>query len=67
MNADNITEQAYPALRYTLLELARVEADRAADEAATVPYWKPCPPSVQAHRIASDVLRAAADDFLLVR
>lgn len=67
MNADQITELSHPTLRRTLLELARVEDDRAASEAATVPYWSPCPASVQAHRLAAESLRAAADRFLWVQ
>jgi hypothetical protein len=68
MNADHHAEQvaelAHPTVRRTLLELAKLEDDRAADEAATVPYWRPCPTSVEAHRLAAEVLRAAADRFL---
>ena len=64
MYADQLTEQAFPTLRRALLELARVEEDRAADEAATTPYWSPCPTSVQAHRLAAGILRTAADAFL---
>lgn len=64
MNADHHTDLAYPTVRRTLLELAKLEDDRAADEAAAVPYWRPCPISVEAHRLAADVLRAAADGFL---
>jgi hypothetical protein len=49
------------ALRRELLRLARAEDDKAAAEAAAVPYWSPCPPTVQGHRFASMVLRADAD------
>lgn len=63
MHANHITELSHPTLRRTLLELARLEDDRAASEAATVPYWSPCPASVQAHRFAAEALRAAADRF----
>ena len=49
------------ALRRLLLRLAKAEEDRAADEAATVPYWMPCPASVLGHRLAAETLRAAAD------
>ena len=49
------------ALRRELLRLARVEEDLAADEAARVPYWASCPPSVHGHRAAALALRADAD------
>ena len=64
MNADHHTDLAHPTVRRTLLELAKLEDDRAADEAATVPYWRPCPISVEAHRLAAEMLRTAADRFL---
>lgn len=48
-------------LRRKLLLLARAEEDRAASQAASIPYWSPCPPSVQGHRLAAEVLRAEAD------
>ena len=49
------------ALRRALLGLAKAQEDRAADQAAKVPYWSPCPASVEAHRFAAEVLRAEAD------
>ncbi|MCW2795175.1 hypothetical protein [Nocardioides sp.] len=52
------------ALRRELLRLARAEEELAADEAAAVPYWSPCPPTVVGHRLASAILRADADRFL---
>lgn len=52
------------ALRRELLRLARAEDDRAAEEAAKVPYWAGYPPSVQGHRAAAAILRADADNFL---
>jgi hypothetical protein len=68
MNADHRNEQntelAHPTVRRTLLELAKLEDDRASDGAATIPYWEPYPTSVEAHRLAAEVLRAAADRFL---
>ena len=64
MYADQLTEQEFPTLRRALLELARVEDDHAAAEAATTPYWAPCPTIVQAHRLAAGILRTAADTFL---
>jgi hypothetical protein len=51
-------------LRRELLRLARVEEEKAAAAAALVPYWSPCPPTVQAHRLASAILRSDADRFL---
>jgi hypothetical protein len=57
------TENA-AALRRELLRLARAEEDRAATEAARVPYWSTCPPSVQGHRAAAAILRADADTLL---
>jgi len=52
------------AVRRELLRLARLEEERAATEAATVPYWAPHPSSVQGHRAAALVLRTEADHFL---
>jgi len=49
------------ALHRELLRLARAEDDKAANDAATVPYWSPCPPSVHGHRTAAAILRAEAD------
>lgn len=40
--------------------LARAEEEAAAQEAARVPDWRPCPPSVDAHRQAARSLRATA-------
>ena len=48
------------ALCHALFELARREDDLAASEAARVPYWAPCPPSVHGHRAAADALREEA-------
>ncbi|VXB32828.1 hypothetical protein [Nocardioides sp. AX2bis] len=48
-------------LRTELLRLARAEEDTAADVAATVRYWQPCPDSVAGHRECAAVLRLAAD------
>lgn len=59
-----MTNETLVELRKALLHLAQVEADIAAAEAATVPYWAPCPVSVSAHRVAADVLRADADRLL---
>jgi len=55
------------ALRRELLRLARTEEDRAAAEAAEVPYWSTCPPSVLGHRAAAVILRADADSLLATR
>lgn len=53
-------------LRAELLRLADHEDDRAATEAATVPYWAPCSPSVIGHRTAATVLRENAVTLDLV-
>lgn len=53
------------ALRRELLRLARAEEDQAAAEGAKVPYWAPCPASVQGHRAAAAILRADADKYLV--
>jgi hypothetical protein len=52
-------------LRRELLRLARMEEDLAATEAAAVPYWAACPPTVTGHRAAAVVLRTSADQLLL--
>jgi hypothetical protein len=49
------------ALQFELLRLARQEDDLACNESATVPYWAPCPPSVQGHRAAAAALRDVAE------
>ncbi|MFI7067462.1 hypothetical protein ACIBL3_41160 [Kribbella sp. NPDC050124] len=51
-------------IRRELLELARIEDDRAADAAAAVPYWSHRPASIAGHEAAAGALRAAADRFL---
>lgn len=56
--ADRTTE-----VRAILLELAKRLDDRAATEAASVPYWSPCPPSVLGDRTAAEVLRAHAEEY----
>lgn len=52
------------ALREQLLGLARQEEECAADELARVPYWKPAPPEVTAHREVANLLRHHADVLL---
>ncbi len=52
------------ALRQALLALARMEDNFACTEAARVPYWAACPPSVQGHRAAAQALRTDADRFV---
>ena len=52
-------------LRSILLDLARSQDDLAAVEAASTPYWAPCPSSVVGHRSAAAALRAEADHFLV--
>ncbi len=51
-------------LRSVLLDLARRQDNMAADQAASTPYWAPCPPSVLGHRSAAAALRAEADHLL---
>lgn len=48
------------ALCEALFELARREDELAAAEAAGLPYWEPCPPSVYGHRAAAEALRSEA-------
>lgn len=43
-----------------LLALARREDEAAADEAARLAYWEPCPPTVHGHREAARSLRETA-------
>jgi hypothetical protein len=64
MNATDSRSTIAAALRRELLQLARAEEEKAAAEAAAVPYWSPCPATVQGHRLASAILRADADRFL---
>jgi len=59
--ADTVQIEVAAAVRLELLRLARIEDTRAADEAATVPYWAPCPTSVVGHRAAAQALREQAD------
>jgi hypothetical protein len=62
MNAiPTTTSPIADALRRALLRLAREEQDRAATEAAAVPYWSVGPASIQGHRAAAAILRAEAD------
>lgn len=49
------------ALARELRRLAKAEDDRAAAEAAEVPYWDPCPSSVLGARAAARALRADAE------
>lgn len=48
-------------LRGLLHSLANEQDELAAQEAARVPYWKPCPHSVIGTRTAARVLREAAE------
>jgi hypothetical protein len=64
MSVPTNTSQVDVALRRELLRLAREEEDRAATEAALVPYWSVGPPSIQGHRAAAAILRAQADKLL---
>lgn len=54
----------HAAVRAVLLKLAKQQEDLAADEAAKVPYWTPCPDTVVGRRAAAEVLRAQADEYL---
>jgi hypothetical protein len=64
MNNPSTANGTSSALRAILLKLAKQQDDLAAQEAATVPYWTPCPPSVLGHRAAAETLRAQADEYL---
>jgi hypothetical protein len=55
------------ALRDELRRIAKCEDDLAADESAQVPYWLPCPDSVNAHRIAAAALRRHAVSVTIAR
>jgi hypothetical protein len=56
-----MTTETADAVRRELFRLADAEEQRAAEEAATVPYWAPYPDSVAAHRAAARVLRQDAE------
>jgi hypothetical protein len=66
MNNPTTANGTSSALRAILLRLAKHQDDLAALEAATVPYWTPCPPSVLGHRAAAEALRAQANEYLTV-
>jgi len=59
-----MTTEVRLELRRALLLLAKREEDEAAAEASRVPYWVPCPASVQGHRAAARALRLDADRLL---
>ncbi|MCW2765485.1 MAG: hypothetical protein JWO11_1444 [Nocardioides sp.] len=61
---EQLPHEVLSVLRRELLRLARLEDDKAANEAAGVPYWSPCPPSVNGHREAAAALRQGADALL---
>lgn len=63
MFREEMATEVAAAVRQELLRLAYAEDQLAADDAARVPYWEPCPPSVQGHRSAAQLLRAGADGF----
>lgn len=52
------------SLRRSLLRLAAEEDAQAAEEAARIPYWEPCPVSVLGHRCAASALRLEADKVI---
>jgi len=56
-----LSPEVFRILRRLLYTLANEQDAIAADEAAHVPYWKPCPHSVIGTRTAARVLREAAD------
>jgi hypothetical protein len=62
MNPSTITRnpELLKALRLELLRLARLEDQRACEEASKVPYWAPYPESVTGHRTAARLLHAEA-------
>jgi hypothetical protein len=55
------TNKVLALLRNELLRLARLEDSLATSQAESVPYWAPCPATVQGHRMAAVALRAHAD------
>jgi hypothetical protein len=59
-----LTSTVAGMIRRELLELARIEEDRAANDAAAIPYWSHRPPSIAGHQAAAAALREAADRFL---
>ncbi|GAB3770003.1 hypothetical protein FB382_001526 [Nocardioides ginsengisegetis] len=64
MNIDPSDTSMARQLRSILLELARREDSRAADEAAATPYGSPGPATILGHRSAAMLLRAEADHLL---
>lgn len=64
MNHTSTANGTSSALRAILLKLAKQQDDLAAQEAAAVPYWSPCPPSVLGRRAAAEALRTEADEYL---
>lgn len=63
---NTLTSTVAAMIRRELLALARLEEDRAANDAAAVPYWSHRPASVAGHQAAAAALRDAADRFLAV-
>ena len=55
--ATKTTPQITALLCRRLQEIARNEELIAADEAASTPYWAPCPDSAVGHRAAARALR----------
>lgn len=62
MNPSPVTRspELLQALRLELLRLARLEDQRACEEASKVPYWAPYPETVSGHRTAARLLHAEA-------
>ena len=63
MNSSLTTTATSSAVRAILLKLAKSQDDLAAQAAAAVPYWTPCPPTILGHRAAARP-REQADEFL---
>lgn len=51
------------AICQALIELARKEDELAAAEAARLPYWAVCTPSMEGHHAAAEALRAEAESM----
>ena len=60
-----VDPQVLELVRGIIFDLATEEEAAAADEAAEVPYWCSCPPSVIGHRAAARALRRAAESIPL--
>jgi hypothetical protein len=61
MTKEHRNQELVAALCRELYLLASREEQAAADEACRVPYWQACPPSVNVHWTAAQLLRADAN------